>query len=783
MKTFPALLVTTLVSILVLHNIPPSLAESSKDTEWDGETLAQTSIYFSSKHEDTTPKRIGEKTPDLVLAVEDLAAFIQKMTGVEIPVVDIGSASEIPTDKPAMVLGTLAGELGATPPETEFREDGYVIAPKGNLLLFAGESDRGTAYAVAEFLHGQGVRFYMPGPYGEEVPKRTTLSIPSTEVRGIPDYQDRRLWINGGARNKWDEVAPAVPEQFWQWARRNRLGAESRVATGHMWAQVFRSAGITREEALEKHPDWFVVLNGVRNPRHLNLLNDEVVDLFANHYLKLLEGEPADTRRVLSLSPDDQIILNESIEARKYMDRKDIIFTHLPDATDYLIQFNNRVVEKVNEKYPGVRLAFYVYSNYQNAPTNVEMNKNLIPFLAPLNFSRYHALSDTSKPNRTLLANIVERWNKAGVNLGWRDYSFLCPDAMMPFNRLLMTRRDIPWLYERGVRYMSTETVSNWPNLLPEFYLLSRLLWDTSADQDAELKEFYVRFFGPAAEPMEAYMNEISTAFDTLPFSSGNREFVDSVFTPERMAFLRKQIDQAKAAVAGDPVRLHRVKLVETALAQGERFMALRSAMNSFDYKKAAQIDGELLQAWDDDITFDGHTNTMFVKDTWHRRYFSNHIETINQWLEGAEVAHVFPDEWPAHFDFTKTGEAESLFLPESVGFDLFSLKTYSRSLAEQGWEKFRGDIWYRQTFPEIEVPAGKKLYILFAGVDRFLKAWINGKEIGEGNGERAFNPVLLEVPEFQNQKENVLTVRVNNESPTELGVGGLIRPVALIVK
>lgn len=558
--------------------------------EWDREILSKASIYHAPSAE-VVPRRAAITKPMIDFAAADLSDFIEKITGVDVPVKIVDSSAEIPKDEPAFILGELAKELGAEPPETEFREDGYVLLPQGTRLLFAGEGDLGTAYAVAEFLHDQGVRFYMPGPFGVDFSPRDAILVPAEEVRSAPDFEDRRLWLNGGSGNRFEEVAPEVPKWFSEWAIRNRAGFNVRMPTGHMWASVFRSAGLTREEAFEKHPEWFVVINGQRNSRQLNLLNEEVVDLFVNHYLKLLEKDPADTRRILSLSPDDQVILNESAEARKLMDRKDIIFTNLPDATDYLIQFNNRIVEKVNEKYPNVRLTFYIYSNYQNAPTNVQLHPHLIPFIAPLNFSRYHALSDSTKPSRTLLANIVDRWGGKGIKLGWRDYSFLCPDAMMPFNRLHMTRRDIPWLHERGVRYISIETVSNWPNLLPEFYLLSRLLWETSINQQAALEEFYQRFYGPAAPSMRAYTEEIADGFDKLPFSGGNREFVESVFTPERMTFLRNQIERALADVSNDPVRLHRVKLVETALSQAERFMAMREAVNRFDYKEAQRLD------------------------------------------------------------------------------------------------------------------------------------------------------------------------------------------------
>ncbi|GEM_PF-1464368 len=752
----------------------------AEEPGWDLETLRRATIYVPPE----VPRKKKDGGDLVRKAAQDLRDYVKKMTGVELPVTEIESAKGIPADQPAFVLDELARQLGARPPKTEFGEDGYVLECKGPLVLLAGEGGAGTAYAVADFLHEQGVRFYMPGPYGEVVPSRTRLVLPGKPREEVPAFEDRRLWLNGGSANRFSEVSPGVPDDFADWLRRNRGTLSGRVPTRHMWSSVFRSSGLTRQEAFEKHPDWFVVVRGQRNPRHLNLLNEEVVDLFVRHFQKQLKGVPKDEARVLSISPDDQVIVNESAEAARWMEAKDIIFTNLPDATDYLIQFNNRVIEKLNAEYPNVRLAFYVYSNYQNAPSRVVMNPHLIPFLAPLNFSRYHALTDRTKPSRTLLAHVVDRWDATGAKLGWRDYAFLCPDAMLPFNRLHMTRRDIPWLHDRGVRYLSLETISNWPNLVPELYLLTRLLWDVRVDQEAELKEFYTQFFGPAAGPMEAYVNEVSAAYDSLPFSSGNKEFVASVFTPERLAGLRGKLEEAKKLAAEDGQILHRIGLFETALRQAERFMAMREAVNRFDYETAERLNQSILQAFDEDLKFDPHTNTMFVKDAWYRRFFGDQIGKVADWVKGAEVLYVFPDEWPAHFDFTKTGEAEALPHPGTRAFELFSLKTYSRSLAEQGWEKFRGDIWYQQKFPAVQVPLGKKLFLVFGGVDRFLKVWINGTVVGEGNGARGFDPVLLPVDaSILSDKGNTLTVRVNNEAPTELGVGGLIRPVALIAK
>ena len=755
------------------------------DLSWNQARLQEATIYLPPAPEAPAKKRGKPVRPLLNLAADDLQEYLKKMTGAEVKIVEIADAAQIPKGKPAFILGPLATGLGAKPPTTEFGEDGYIITLKDGRLLLAGEDAIGTAFAVADFLGRQGVRWYMPGPYGEEVPQRKDVTIPEAPVIEKPSYEDRVLWYNGGAANK---SGPDVGPWFSDWRRRNRTNLGNRISTGHMWVGIFKHAGpekaakANREAVFKTNPELFGIVKGERKMGQLNLMNEEVVDLFVTYYRKLLEGSPSDVRRILSASPDDGLLVNENPGSEKFVTQRDLTFSNLPDSTDLLIQFLNRVITKVNQEYPNVKLAFYIYSNYQNGPTNVELNKNLIPFIAPLNFSRYHAVNDATKPSRTLLATIVKRWHASNATFGWRDYSFLCPDAMMPFTRLHITPREIPWLYEQGCRYYNTETNINWPNLLPEYYLLTQMLWDVKTDKASVLKEFYPRFFGAAAESMKAYVDELTATYDSLPFSSGNKEFVATTFTPERSAKLRSLMETAKAAVANDETRTHRIKLIETALNQAERFMKMRTEVNAFDYAKAQETNLAIQQAFDDDKAFDPHTNSNFVKDVWYHRFYGGPVAQMAEWLEGAEVLHVFPDEWPAHFDMTSTGELEELFNPGSTAFDFMKLKTYSRSLGEQGWEKFRGDIWYRQTFPKVKIPAGKKAYLVFGGVASTAKVWINGKPAGEGK-VRDFAPLLLPIEDFEMQESNTLTLKVSNRAIVELGVGGLIRPMALIVK
>ena len=119
---------------------------------------------------------------------------------------------------------------------------------------------------------------------------------------------------------------------------------------------------------------------------------------------------------------------------------------------------------------------------------------------------------------------------------------------------------------------------------------------------------------------------------------------------------------------------------------------------------------------------------------------------------------------------------------PDFPLFSSFELKTYSACLGEQGWERYRGAIWYRQEFPMPDTPAGSRLHLLLAGVDADATVWLDGREIG-CRQSGSFDPHLLELPrpDFAGG-EHVLTIRVINEAITELGTGGIIRPVCLIV-
>lgn len=124
-------------------------------------------------------------------AAAELQRYVRKITGAELPIVN----DEHPPAGPLILVGT--NRLTAQRPEwripsgltPRLREEGLVIRCQGDRLLLAGNDAGpyyGTRYAVAECLHQLGVRWFMPGEFGEVVPRATTLSFPKPRSASGP---------------------------------------------------------------------------------------------------------------------------------------------------------------------------------------------------------------------------------------------------------------------------------------------------------------------------------------------------------------------------------------------------------------------------------------------------------------------------------------------------------------------------------------------------------------------------------------------------------------------
>jgi hypothetical protein len=157
-------------------------------------------------------------------AAHELQDYIQKMSGAKLPIVGDDKAPQgnlILVGRSALTRDLDAKiPTGLTP---QRNEEGFVILAKGNHLLLAGNDAapyHGTEYAVAHFLHRQGVRWYMPGDFGEVVPRRPSLFAAEMELRSKPDFR-LRTW--------WGAASPEKQVLEYRWKLRNGLNPTSNL--------------------------------------------------------------------------------------------------------------------------------------------------------------------------------------------------------------------------------------------------------------------------------------------------------------------------------------------------------------------------------------------------------------------------------------------------------------------------------------------------------------------------------------------------------------------------
>ena len=87
----------------------------------------------------------------------------------------------------------------------------------------------------------------------------------------------------------------------------------------------------------------------------------------------------------------------------------------------------------------------------------------------------------------------------------------------MPFWNIHSIRETLPLYHSSGVVGFTTEGHSTYLRTGLNYYIRTILMWDVNADVDALVDDFHARFFGPAANPMKRFTEEVETLLAASP--------------------------------------------------------------------------------------------------------------------------------------------------------------------------------------------------------------------------------------------------------------------------
>lgn len=198
-------------------------------------------------------------------AAKELNEYLDKMTGIVLPVVEDNTAPA----KYEISIGNTNRIIPLAISSDKLEQDGFYIRTEGRKLYIMGGNSYGTLYDVYELLEKYlGCRKYTPAI--EVVPQRSTVVLPAD----IDDWQVPAIT----SRNML--YVCANDNAFFDWLRLTQTPA-SWVDRGKwgLWVHTFGTL-VSPEKYFTRHPEYFAMNEkGERVPSQLCLSNPDLLDV------------------------------------------------------------------------------------------------------------------------------------------------------------------------------------------------------------------------------------------------------------------------------------------------------------------------------------------------------------------------------------------------------------------------------------------------------------------------------------------------------------------------
>lgn len=734
-------------------------------------------------------------TQPAVFAAQELAAYLQRITGAELPVVPEAQA---PAARRIFVGPCAAAQAAGIVAE---ERESYRARVIGQDLFIVGEDTdedplgtarTGTMYGVYELLREfGGVRWLWPGDLGEVVPGAPDFRVPDDLDRSVaPDFAIRHLWLT--YRNP-----PATRERYMRWYRRTGQGQALTGNSGHSYSS--RIGGNSR---FDEHPEYYAMIGGRRKPLNgdrgqICTSNPEVVRIVA-------ESALADTRDIAPIAPNDGSGFCECPNCRA-LDVDDYLMPwgggEMIALTDRIFTFVNQVAHIVAQRDPEQLLGHYAYTFFKPPPARIDdLEDNIVLFFAQAcHWFRNPELKADYR-------GYIDAWARYGNPMVSREYLGLIYWLGMPNIHTRLIEQEVGYLKQRGFIGLNSEMCDDFSTHGPNYYLAARLIWDTSLTREEVLGDYYRAGFGPAAADVAEYYDIFERRLEELgPEATGsgsaNRAKLPMQFSPETIAAARAALDRAYART-DDPTIRARLDFVKLGLEYTDvttQLMRLAGQLNSAGMSLGIvesvpleqQPTEQEFMAWLREALalherrwqiIDGQGDLPAL----HRPALQE-AENQGRWGERIrERLAIVADEAGRYFDlplqwrFAIEGEGQG----EAAGWQRedfddsgWALIGTSVPWERQGYEGFDGVGWYRVRFElTAEQAAAEKVILRLGAIDEDGWAWLNGEQVGEiifdaqVNEDSWKEPLDLDVTGKLHAGTNTVAVRVRDRS----GAGGL---------
>ena len=496
---------------------------------------------------------IPESPSDKVkAAAEDLQTYLNRMTGGSIPIVD---DSEDHADENGILVGPTkqTAAMGIQQPTGYPDAEKVILKRVGNRVAVLGNDDeryQGTAFAVTMLLERMGCGWFGIDELWEVVPSYPTVAIGELDVEHVPQFNCR-----------WTYLLSKNPEMGQRWYQ----GGDNKMV-GHGITGL-----IPRKTYMETHPEWFALVDGVRDPQsqawwQYDYTNEELAAETAKKVLEKLEADPTLTNYSLAA--------NDGWE-KGWCECETCAAAGNP--TDQILTFANRVAEIVCKTRPDVTISILSYHNNYFPPEKVKAHPNVeVMFCREASMTKPLDLNEAVIGKNSITHNIytqswlgnfkefiakaevqhisIWEWNCiAADKVVWADIPWVQGNVATR-NQALWKQNGVDYVYyDQGPWPSYNDTEESYPLRWPLWYVSAKGMWDGSLSGEQILYDACRKLYGAAADEMFAYYKALADSSEQCQADSicWVPPSPSELYTDARVAVIEQTVEAAKAKLDG----------------------------------------------------------------------------------------------------------------------------------------------------------------------------------------------------------------------------------------
>ena len=419
----------------------------------------------------------------MVPVAKSLAGYLKQMSGKDFQVTTLKDAA-VPEGYGIVVkvADEKAAKLGG---------DSFSIKTEGNKLWLTGETPLAAGFAVFAFLE-QALGCTWWSYNEEEVPTNTVLKVGPLDVTVKAPFRQTDIGGEGSIRM-------------------NNFSLKSRCVSTEQFFPLGHSVYPLLGEYAPKHPEIYPMdKQGKRagNNLHFCYLAPGIVDALCDALEKQIAEKKGNVRDYIYFvgMGDGSGGMCECPDCKKVYEEEtwtDPYGNKFPGYMATQLRMMNAVGEKLEKKYPGVRVGCFAYLGLSKPPAKTVARSNVVVYMTHIDWCVTHPASECDN-NKTFRA-IVERWCQVapGRVYMW-DYAANFHLAMWPWPNIHSIAANLRYYAKIGLAgvFLEASSMQGGDLGVLKNYVWRRVMWNPVLDTDALIREFCTGYYGPAAAEM-----------------------------------------------------------------------------------------------------------------------------------------------------------------------------------------------------------------------------------------------------------------------------------------